>query len=937
MDQGAHFYRCDLQIHTPRDRHWQGPHYSSDEDRRDYASRFIKACRTRELDAAAITDHHDLSFVKYIRDAAKTELDDDGNPVPNHHQVVVFPGIELTLSVPCQALLIFDADFPDDMFDLVLNALAIDQNDPSQPTTADVVRLPHITTLEGLRDELDKHTFLRKRYIILPNVSDSGSDTLLRSGAAAKYKTMPCVGGYLDGSISQLGQGNLNILNGKASEYGNKRLALFQTSDSRRDDHQNLGSVSTWTKWAVPSAEALRQACLARESRISQEQPRFPAVTIESISVGNSKFLGPFDLDFNPQYNALIGGRGTGKSTILEYLRWALCDQPPPSEEEDDTPNYLARRRRLIADTLEPLGATVDVRLEVHGVPHIIRRDSTNGQLLMKIGSHNLQPCSEEDVRRLFPIQAYSQKQLSDVSVRIEELSRFIAAPIRSKLDNFQEQMSEVSAQIRETYSMVLRRRGLSRTREVREIAERSLSEQVESMRAGLAGLSDQDRALLNGGRSYSRADQTVDSWHTGLTSFRRDAEGLRRTSQTLMSNIQPPVDLPEEEILTAASHEYRSFLSDALADLEALVARAERMTTNPGLMDPQSPWRRWSEKRQEFKEAYDAAVLRSSSQRERTDGLSTLDHELHERLGESGRIREELRTLSQVEEKHDALRDEWHRLIREHDDELDHQCALLTADSGNAIRAHVQRFSNTHAFVDFLKRAISGSRVPGNRIERLGTAISESDTVEDARTICANVLAELEHLAEFDQDRDGSHGRPDAPTLSNLGLTAANLDAIGRRLNLDDWLTLSLTQIVSEPVFEFRAREQEYIPFRNASAGQQATALLKTLLNQEGPPLIIDQPEEDLDNPVILEIVQSVWEAKQKRQLIFASHNANLVVNGDAELVAWCDHRTVVDQSGGMIAGKGAIDVDDIREAIKKIMEGGEDAFNLRKEKYGF
>ena len=313
------------------------------------------------------------------------------------------------------------------------------------------------------------------------------------------------------------------------------------------------------------------------------------------------------------------------------------------------------------------------------------------------------------------------------------------------------------------------------------------------------------------------------------------------------------------------------------------------------------------------------------------------MDHELQDRLGESGRIREELRTLSQVEEKHDALRDEWHRLIREHDDELDHQCALLTADSGNAIRAHVQRFSNTHAFVDFLKRAISGSRVPGNRIERVGTAISESDTVEDARTICANVLAELEHLAEFDQDRDGSHGRPDAPTLSNLGLTAANLDAIGRRLDLDDWLTLSLTQIVSEPVFEFRSREQEYIPFRNASAGQQATALLKTLLNQEGPPLIIDQPEEDLDNPVILEIVQSVWEAKQKRQLIFASHNANLVVNGDAELVAWCDHRTVVDQSGGMIAGKGAIDVDDIREAIKKIMEGGEDAFNLRKEKYGF
>ena len=86
-----------------------------------------------------------------------------------------------------------------------------------------------------------------------------------------------------------------------------------------------------------------------------------------------------------------------------------------------------------------------------------------------------------------------------------------------------------------------------------------------------------------------------------------------------------------------------------------------------------------------------------------------------------------------------------------------------------------------------------------------------------------------------------------------------------------------------------------------------------------------------------MLEIVERIWEAKQKRQLIFVSHNANLVVNGDAELVAWCDYRTAGDQSRGTIAGEGAIDVDDVRDAIKQIMEGGEAAFNLRREKYGF
>ena len=56
----------------------------------------------------------------------------------------------------------------------------------------------------------------------------------------------------------------------------------------------------------------------------------------------------------------------------------------------------------------------------------------------MKIAGDEMRPCSEEEVRRLLPIQAYSQKQLSDVSVRVEELSRFITAPIRAQLDGIE-------------------------------------------------------------------------------------------------------------------------------------------------------------------------------------------------------------------------------------------------------------------------------------------------------------------------------------------------------------------------------------------------------------------------------------------------------------------------------------------------------------------
>ena len=338
-----------------------------------------------------------------------------------------------------------------------------------------------------------------------------------------------------------------------------------------------------------------------------------------------------------------------------------------------------------------------------------------------------------------------------------------------------------------------------------------------------------------------------------------------------------------------------------------------------------------------EFRKEYDAAVERSSAQREKMGQLKRTERQLQEEVRGTSRVKDEYRALEAAEQKYRKARSAWKELMLRRDDILDEQCTRLTEESGNAIRASVKRYVDATQFVQTIKRSIVGSRVSGGKIDRLGQAITEASSVEVADRLLENVLADLEKLADFDIERDGRDHMPGTPALQGLGMTAANVEAIGRRMSLDDWLILSLTPIVSEPVFEYRAREQDYIAFSNASAGQQATALLATLLNQEGPPLIIDQPEEDLDNPVILDVVSSVWDAKQKRQLVFASHNANLVVNGDAELVAWCDYRTAADQSRGRIAGEGAIDVDDTRTAIKKIMEGGEAAFNLRKEKYGF
>src|SRR5690606_27679348 len=170
------------------------------------------------------------------------------------------------------------------------------------------------------------------------------------------------------------------------------------------------------------------------------------------------------------------------------------------------------------------------------------------------------------------------------------------------------------------------------------------------------------------------------------------------------------------------------------------------------------------------------------------------------------------------------------------------------------------------------------------------------------------SLVHELEEIALWDPI--STPDVPVVPALTRAGIGVGQIKRLGGRLTADLWLDFALHPVRSVPVFQFRTKESEYIPFADASAGQQATALVRALLNQEGPPLLIDQPEDDLDNQVILEVAEDIWRAKSRRQLIFASHNANLVVNGDADLVVAFGYRISGDASGGKVLTEGAIDV---------------------------
>jgi chromosome segregation protein len=931
-DQGSHFYRTDLQVHTPRDNAWSGRHPVSPGERMDYARTFVAACRQKGLHAVAITDHHDLLFAPLIRTAAEQEVDDAGSPVPKRSRLVVFPGVELTLALARQALLILDADFPDSQLAQVLHTLAIDPCGDENAALPSVEPLDHIQSLADLHRRFDEQPWLKGRYIILPNVTDKGHKTILRKGMQAEYKDMPCVGGYLDGSVEKIGDGNRRILTGQDSSWGNKRIAVFQTSDSRTGSFEELGKFSTWVKWVRPTAEALRQACLAQESRLCQGDPSLPNVWIRRVVVSASKFMGHVDVAMNPQYTALIGGRGTGKSTMLDYMRWALCDQPAQATEDDEVADPRVRQRKLVAATLEPLHAVVEVEFVINGITHVVRRQAVDGGVQLKVADGPFEKAREGAIQSLLAIQAYSQKQLSSVAIRIEELLRFVIAPIKSRLEEIDRDVQEIAGRLRENYGTLQRYRQLSRDIERSDLSVRSLTEQGQALRDALTGISDDDRRILDAKADYDEMDGAQSRWlqqtASVIAALRATSESLQRSLDGLVLPTRVPLDMVSDaEALLSAT---RALLLGGQSQLGAIESEITTQLARGGSLESLTEQVRRG--LAAYADAYTQVKERSSVHDSKLVELGNLEKQ--ERSGREllQRQQQELGDLGNPMSRHRELRVELSSKRRERSDALAAECAALAVASQGLISAQLSIGRGLDQARTKFKALISGSNVRATKIDAL---FEELQNDSDPTATWGRALEELEKLMLLEPDADIRSEL--TPTLSRLGLGIADQKRLISRLTPDGWLDLSLTPLSDHPDFQYQSKEQSYIPFSSASAGQQASALLTTLLSQGGTPLIIDQPEDDLDSDTVQEIVSRIWDAKSRRQLIFASHNANLVVNGDADLVLVCAYLHAGDQSAGHIEKQGAIDVPDICNEITQVMEGGERAFRLRKEKYGF
>lgn len=274
---------------------------------------------------------------------------------------------------------------------------------------------------------------------------------------------------------------------------------------------------------------------------------------------------------------------------------------------------------------------------------------------------------------------------------------------------------------------------------------------------------------------------------------------------------------------------------------------------------------------------------------------------------------------------------------MKERGDILEKQCSQVFEQAQHSFRPVLRRLGDTREIRAAIAEIVEGRNVKDSeqKTSDLSSAIVEAG---DTATKWQDFIAELDTLVG---SREAAT-LPLTPILSAAGFTSANIESLRKGLPQDTLEKKRFFNIHDRIEFEFRRgvkadRTENFVPFISASPGQQATCLLETLLSQDGAPLLIDQPEEDLDNEQIQSVSERIMTTKSLRQLLFVSHNANIVVNGDSELVACFKYRDQNDNTSGLISPLGSIDCEPIREMITSVMEGGKRAFELRKEKYGF
>jgi len=929
--RGAEFRKTDLQVHSPRDAGWEGARpddalasEASAEDRKlvreKFCKNFIEKCIENGLTAASITDHHEGVYAyDAMRVLGKMQETDPSL------DFWLFPGMELTCKDSCQALIIFDGNLAQNLFEKARSKLGLPTDVRPEENQGIQVELL-IYNIEDLQQLLDSDDELRGRFIILPHVKPDGHKTVLRKGFHKRFKDMPYVGGYMDKTRpDDLDSGDRRILDGEIPAWSSEKRGVVSCSDARHADFRLIGEHATWIKLASPSAESLRQAMLAPDSRIRHSEPLLPEALISEVSVKGSQYLADGIYVFNQQMNSIIGGRGAGKSTLLEYVRFALgCS----AIDDDQTSQTTATQRlkEILEGTLDAEKGEISLKILLNGAPITLTRTVAKQDVISVITEGSVNLSSVADVRKLVPTQQYRQGELSDLARgdAEERLLKLVTAPATHQLSEIETKLKRNGQAIAEALSKAVRLSAAQHAHSHALTQQKLLLSQIENLEKQL---SSDGHAVTPAITDHEKFVRQGEALATARGVIVRNKEAISGVFSELISEIDSattgqPV-FPEKEKLSEA---FESLKTSALPEgsLQSIVA------TVSAWFD--SELARIALAEAEWAPANEAHDKEYTEQKQLLAGKQSILESIERLRSQQGEVGKQLVAAGvEVAELRNA--DSELTELREHRTALETQLSSAVEAQIATIEAASSELANGRLAEDLNYAEIEGALqqafdLPRLRSSRIETILKNVQDAAEKPVKWKEIQDESLQLLKWKEGAPEDKGdAPSTPILSEA-LGPEFMERLKEAITTER-VSVLLRAILRPRVEVFHIREGNPIEFRKASQGEQAATLLNILMNQSHGPLIIDQPEEDLDNKIINEIIKTIRVAKDRRQLILATHNANIAVNGDSE--------NVIEMVLGRQVAGGAIDEELVCTAITNTMEGGKDAFELRRKKYNF
>jgi len=615
---------------------------------------------------------------------------------------------------------------------------------------------------------------------------------------------------------------------------------------------------------------------------------------IESISVVGG-FLDNQQFDLSDGLNCIIGARGTGKTTVLELVRYVMGAVP------DDA----AARKRLESLVERNLaGGRVEVGIRTKdGLKYVVSRtvgddpvvlDESGNPVDVNLGSG-----------ALFSVDVFSQNEVEAIADTANSQLALI--------DNFEtERIAEIDSRIR-----TLKADLSANASKIAPIQQKidAVAEELE----GLPSLNEKLKGLKTEGGDDAEA---IDREHA-LKALRDRERRAILAANELMADVSRAVDeqtgrladrLPgifAKDMLEGPNGEWmksiRSEINACSQDVDRLITQAlERIQATNDAVAETAGKVELAHKQQ------DLAFQKLLEKHKEAQGKATERHRLEKRRNElTAKRRERDQLQERLQQLHAARTDLLQQLSELRDRRFTVRQSVVERinETLTAIRVSLQQFGNAEQYESLLKEALRGSGVRHNVVTvKLVAAFSPADLVAAVKQRDIDALTDK---AELNPDQ------------------AAKVVAV---LSGSDVLfDLETVEMVDLPKIELNDNGT-YKETASLSTGQKCTTILPILLMDSDSPLLIDQPEDNLDNRFVFEtVVESIGRIKQRRQLIFVTHNPNIPVLGDAERVF------VLDSDGTAARKVSAGTVDQCKQEIVTLLEGGDDAFKRRKDRYGY